>query len=583
MDNATMENVQGLQSGESMSAPDKFYLNSAAGGLSQFGDDPFGNIDFARASAINTATFKEKGGKYKREYELKKLFLRYVIKYSRKWKVMENYPKQIKQKPAWFDMALSLFNENEISIADKKKINAVFHALWEYRDRLLPERVMNEEESVRQYGLSSPYYEQPESPGLPIREESYSPQEGEVLSNSSNMLPTQVVYSGEPRYQQQIDQESSLGVRKVSSNGEDPTFMYVAPVRSFDMLRPRTFTMFKPTELVQSRVVRSPQGKFGVGALHIGGYGSEAFSVGKDLLSGERSGGVTIPGMNLPSRVQQQSQPVQQPVLQQREQKNTKSSVDRKMSQSLEKFRSIELPSIPKQNLKMSVNKSGKKSLVSHGAKSSDKYSFDISNIGGNIGKQKVGKMKKGKSSNMNIDMRGNIDSVVGGIRSLRKQVRGELKGDTKINSLNIKNIKSNKIKGNKDLDILKRLKSDTHSQISREALECKMIPKLKAQCDKVFTKNHITSEVKKFREDFKDISKAVPTVKGDKARIREVDMLGSSISHGVEGSQVDGVRSMYKNSGTTKQMSIGKMEYDYSFITGKRKPKRYVEEYEEE
>jgi hypothetical protein len=149
------------------------------------------------------------------------------------------------------------------------------------------------------------------------------------------------------------------------------------------------------------------------------------------------------------------------------------------------------------------------------------------------------------------------------------------------LSSINIKNIKSNKNKGHKDLDVLKKLKMETHNQISREALECKMIPRLKEQCDKVFSRNQITNEVSKFREDFKDISKMVPTVKGDKAKITEINMLGKSIAHGVDGAHVADVRSMYKNSGATKPMNIGMMEYDYSFVTGKKKPR--VEEYYEE
>ena len=566
VESATMEDIQDIRSGESESAPDKFYLSPTAGGLSQFGDDPLGKIDFARASAANTAAWKEKGGKYKREYELKRLFLRYVQKYARKWKAMENYPKQIKQKPAWFDIALSMFKENEISTQDKKKINEVFNALWEYRDRLLPERVMSEDESVRQYGIRSPYYEQAEQPmGAPMQQEQFLQPEGEILSQEPTDIMAPQVYTGEPQPVQPIESETALGVRKFRPSADDSFLSgYISPIRSTGI----------PTAGVKS-TIKPPQSSFAMGInqpqKEMGGSGSGAFSIGKNMLSGIRTGeGIVYERKpNLPSQpLTVTPEPIAtQPLVQQRKQTTVKSLVNRKvMPSGLSKFRMIELPTIPKQKMSMKPIKKVSKGSIK--LKSSGRYSFDVESMG------------KGTLGNMTINVRGNVGNVVDGINTLKKQVKGEFKGSTKVNSINIK---TNKIKGHKDLDVLKKLKSETHSQISREALECKMIPKLKAQCDKVFTKNHITGEVAKFRNDFKDISKAVPTVKGDKARIKEIDMLGSSINHGVSGSQVDGVRDMYRNSGTTKQMNIGRVEYDYSSITGKKKPKRIEEEYEED
>lgn len=569
VESATMEDIQDIRSGEGESAPDKFYLSPTAGGLSQFGDDPLGKIDFARASAINTATFKEKGGKYKREFELKKLFLRYVQKYARKWKAMENYPKQIKQKPAWFDIALSMFKENEISTQDKKKINEVFNALWEYRDRLLPERVMSEEESMRQYGIRSPYYEQTEpSVGAPMQQEQFLQPEGEILTPEPTDIMAPQVYTGEPQPMQPSEPETMLGVRKVRPPTDDSFLSgYISPIRSTGIPTAGVKPSIKPPQSSFSMGINQPQKE-------LGGSGSGAFSIGKNMLSGIRKGeGIVyeskpiLPSQPLP--VTPEPIPVQ-PLVQQRKQTTVRSLVNRKgMPNGLAKFRTIELPTIPKQKMSMKPIKKASKGKL--GLKTAGKYSFDIESMG------------KGTLGNMTVNVKGNVGNVVDGINTLKKQVKGEFKGSAKVNSINIKNIKTNKIKGHKDLDVLRKLKSETHSQISREALECKMIPKLKAQCDKVFTKNHITGEVSKFRNDFKDISKAVPTVKGDKAKIKEIAMLGSSINHGVTGTQVEGVRDMYRNSGTTKQMNIGRMEYDYSSITGKKKPKRIEEEYYEE
>jgi hypothetical protein len=238
------------------------------------------------------------------------------------------------------------------------------------------------------------------------------------------------------------------------------------------------------------------------------------------------------------------------------------------MPQGLSKFRNIELPTIPKTKMpKISTLSKKKKTTLN----------ISTGKSGLNIKSGKINtsfKVDKDSVANMSRDVRKSVGGVVGGIKNLKKQVRGEFKGGKSLKAINIRNIKSQKFKDHKDMNVLNELKKQTRSQLSHEALECKMVPKLKAQCDKVFTKNNITSEVKKFRDEFKDINKMVPTVKGEKAKLTEVAMLGKSINHGVDGVHVNDIRDMYQKSGTTKQMNIGRMEYDYSFITGKKRPK---------
>jgi hypothetical protein len=165
-DGATIEDIKDSVGEGSVS--DKSYLNTFGGSV-RFEDNPLQNIDFARAYSMNTVKFKEgaKNKETKREYFLKKLLIEYVKKYVNKWMTVIEHPKQIKQKPAWFDTALSKFQENELTASERKRIKEAFNALWEYRDRHLPERVMSEEESTRQYGINSPYYEQPEASMAP--------------------------------------------------------------------------------------------------------------------------------------------------------------------------------------------------------------------------------------------------------------------------------------------------------------------------------------------------------------------------------------------------------------------------------
>ncbi len=581
--------IEDIRSGDTEPVPEKFYLKSAAGGLSQFGDNPLSKIDFARAEAINNATFAEKKGKYKREYELKRLFLRYIKKYERKWKAMENYPKQIKQKPAWFDLALSMFKENEISSSDKKKINEVFNALWEYRDRLLPERVMSEEESTRQYGIRSPYFEQPEEPSVGFPVSPAETLEDTIVGDTFEPAP-QATYTEpspvytEPQMGQPMQPETMLGVRKFVPPAEESFLSgYISPIRKTTVdLIPSVKTIVRPP----------PQGEFNMGVTPVdkakGGSGGGAFSIGRNMLSGIRGGdslqgiiqqrGPTLPSQPVQVRPEETitvAPQVEGPVMA-RKQKTSRISINRKVApvQGLSKFRNIELPTIPK--AKMPVI-SGKSTDKKH-----KKSKPNLKNI--SIGKINT-KLKMDKSSvgSMSRDIKSSVNGIVGGVRDLHKGVRGEFRGGESLKVINLKNIKSNKSKGHKDLDLLKKLKSDTNSQISSRAMECKMIPKLRKQCDKVFTKNAITGEVSKFREEFRDIAKTVPTVKGDRAKLTEVSMLGKSIDHGVDGAHVADVRQMYKNSGTTKQMNVGMMEYDYSFVTGRRKNKPVIDYLEED
>ena len=625
-DGATIEDIK--DSVDEAKVSDKSYLNTLSGSV-KFEDNPLQNIDFARAVSINNATFNEnkKLKDARHTFRLKNLLLQYVMKYVNKWMTVIEHPKQIKQKPAWFDLALSKFKENELSSDERRRIKEVFNALWEYRDRHLPERVMSEEESTRQYGINSPYYEQPEASMAPQTPTYGTPD----IAPTSYPEPTYTIE--QPVQQPSEEDENPFGIRKIQPSGDTYLSEYITPVR-------RTSINVAPS----AQPLVKPQGAFTMGMTqgekNVGGSGGGAFSIGQNMLSGIRgSGGLKqVLTQKQPNLPQQPIQVVpnetitvaQQPPVMQRAQKSTAPSLNRKgvdfKNMGLAKFRNIELPTIgsskvvkkkksglhvikksgfelpnlssnkksgfelPNIPMKLSSNKKSGFELPNLSTKSSNKKSglsvISKKRSGVNISPIKIKssiKLEKGSVNNMSHDIRKSVGSVVGGINNLKKQVRGEFKSGSTLSSINIKNIKSNKNKGHKDLDVLKKLKMETHNQISREALECKMIPRLKEQCDKVFSRNQITNEVSKFRNDFKDISKMVPTVKGDKATISEISMVGKSIAHGVDGAHVADVRSMYKNSGATKQMNVGMMEYDYSFVTGKKKRQPIEEYYEEE
>lgn len=569
--------------------------------FSKFGTNPLASIDTKAMIQRNDVMFKEKKIPRK-DYELKKLFLRYLNHYAKRWEVMQVYPKQIKQQPAWFYLALNKFGDDELSRDNKKKIKDAFNTLWDYRDRSLPERALSEEESNRQYGTLSPYYTQPEA--TPVIDE----------STQLETLPAEYVPSIQPQedFAPQVAPQTYIpevqptpsptdndyGVINFTPTKESLLSKYIIPARKTAGIPTPTAGIATSTP---SPSLKPPQGEFTMGvtqsAKQSGGSGSGAFNIGRNLFSGLRSKDslqeiINQRKPNLPV------QPVQvqpsetitvapQPEMMQRKKKVSISGVDRKVGSitttGLNKFRNIELPNLSKPKL-IKSNKGSKiptyNNVLEKMRVSSKSSPINIT-TGGNIKtKLNVGKNTVG---NMSSDIKRSVGGVVGGINNLKKQVRGEFKGNKALKDINIKNIKSKKSKGHKDMNVLNNLKSQTRGQLSPESLKCNMVPKLRAQCDKVFTKNNITSEVSKFRDEFKDINKMVPTVRGDKAKLNEVSMLGRSIDHGVDGVQVADIRNMYHKSGTTKQMNIGRMEYDYSFVTGKRKHKSPMEEYEEE
>ena len=110
VDEATAEDVL---SGDLNSAPlEKPYYNTPVGlgTMAQIGGNPLEKIDLVKAIAPSNAKNKDgklKSKKDRKEYGLKKLFITYMTHYVDKWDAMKAYPKQIKQKPAWFDLALS--------------------------------------------------------------------------------------------------------------------------------------------------------------------------------------------------------------------------------------------------------------------------------------------------------------------------------------------------------------------------------------------------------------------------------------------------------------------------------------------
>jgi hypothetical protein len=256
--------------------------NPALIGFEQFKSNPLSGID-TKALIQRNAVMKNEKKITAKEFQLKKLFLSYLGHYASRWDVMQVYPKQIKQKPAWFDLALSKFKDEEISNDNKKKIKTAFNTLWEFRDRSLPERVMSEEESNRQFGINSPYYTQPDiaSP-MP---------ESEVISEEYPQTLPQEDFSPQPSPSYvpmpqsiPVEEQNDFGVRKIIPSGDSMLSRYIIPARKTIGITP---SPSQPTS-----VLKPPQGEFTMGITQqvkdSGGSGSGAFSIGRSMFAGLR-------------------------------------------------------------------------------------------------------------------------------------------------------------------------------------------------------------------------------------------------------------------------------------------------------
>jgi hypothetical protein len=115
------------------------------------------NADYVKSrSALNEAQFaKTKTGSAKRKRDLKKLLLQYIAKYMTNPYKYVAHPKQIKNLPAWFEDALVLFDDKEMSPDMKKNVRTFFHNLVAWRDSTIggPDDIV-----TQQYGEEKNIY-----------------------------------------------------------------------------------------------------------------------------------------------------------------------------------------------------------------------------------------------------------------------------------------------------------------------------------------------------------------------------------------------------------------------------------------
>lgn len=102
----------------------------------------------------------------RKNLHLRKLLLQYVDKYIRlnykiirdkKGVYLQYHLNHIKNKPSWFEQALTLFSPKELNDIEKKNISAYIDSLIEYRDFWKGRTEADKSLARQQLGLGSPY------------------------------------------------------------------------------------------------------------------------------------------------------------------------------------------------------------------------------------------------------------------------------------------------------------------------------------------------------------------------------------------------------------------------------------------
>jgi len=493
-----------------------------------------------------------------REKRLKILFLQYINKYLRNPKKYIDHPKQIKRLPSWFDDAIILFKENELSRLQKKMIREFFYGLVQYRDNMMISEKYgstNTEEVNRQLGMRSPYSE---TGGL-IPDEQQFPRERELKDVDIRSLIRDTREMDINRSSQDNPYEEYGGInpysppiRITTSNKNRATFGPLGLMRT----NPSNSTVddyvsFNKREQVipgdtQSNPVQrqvqtnmSPVANImkstkaeGVATAKVAnirggattgsgkGVGSGAFSAGKGML-GNMFGNMTK-GMMLNSLGMPQPKVIPTPTIVNQPQ----AAVDRR-----KKKQKVKMIRIKKKTKPMIIEK-----------RSSDTISAVLKNIKQMNTKNKVGKPIRSI----------NMKKTTNGLQTIRNM---------------------DKLFGQ-----IKNVSSET---FGKQNMKMKVVTDIKDQCNRAFDKNKFRQESMKMKNNyFSDVKAAYPQMRLDideMGDIKENRMMQRSMNDvpKIVNSRRT-INSMTVQRGEMRPQAMGIVDYDFSIEPlGRRKSKK--------
>lgn len=487
-----------------------------------------------------------------REKRLKILFLQYINKYLSNPNKYIKYPKQIKQLPSWFDEAMSLFKDNEISRYQKKMIREFFYGLIQYRDsRLITENYnVNTNEANRQLGENSPYSEtggMGPFPQIPREQElkrdiDMSDLMGRTRSMDINK-PSQDMpfeeYGGINPFTPPIPITSTtkgratfgqLGLGRVNESNSTVDD-YVKYNKGEQVIPGETQAnpVQKPVQTNVSPTANLIRSNKGVGLRTGSGSaaGTGSFNIGRNMLGGifgninrnQMLGAVGLPG----PKVQNTPTIVSQATVERRRKKAKAKLIRKKKSNPL----AME-----------------------------EKSSNTISNVLKNINSMSPKKLKPLQSPRIQTTKMKPMNS------STKKNISG---------LATIRNMDK----------LFSQIKSVSSREFGKENMKMGVVTSIKEQCDKAFAKSKFKQESMKMKKNyFSDVKAAYPKMKmeiDDMGDIQESHMMRRSmndIPKIVDARRTIGVASIRR--GEMRPKSMGIVEYDFSIEPlGRKKSKR--------
>jgi hypothetical protein len=551
---------------------DKATPSDIAGGYSDEGYVPAEFIDPAssyddmtKAGITAEGTDKLKTGiikqqapnpKLLRVKRLKILFLQYISKYLSNPSKYIEHPKQIKRLPSWFDDAIVLFKENEISRYQKKMIREFFYGLVQYRDnKMMTDRygAVNTDEVNRQLGERSPYAESGEN----LDEKSF-PRERDLqqgIDVRELMRETRNIDVNKPSQEDPFEEYGGINpytppIRITTTNKNKATFGPLGLVRtnpsnstvndyvSFNkreqvmpgetqsnpVQRPVQTNLTPVANIVRKGGVKESSGKT---------VGNSAFGAGKGMLGGvfgNMTKGMMMQSLGLPQPkviptptvINQAQQPVER-----KKRKKQKAKMIRQL-----KKRISPTP--------LAVQK-----------KSSDTISEALSNIKRMNNRNKLATPIKRKPINMQKTSSGlqtihNMDKLFGQIRDVSSQNFG------------------------------------------RQNMKMKVVTDIKDQCTKAFAKNKFKQESMNMKKNyFNDVKDSYPQMKmeieemGDIKENRMMQRSMNDVPKIINTSRTIGAARVGR--GDMRPKSFGIVEYDFSIEPLGRKKSKKLELFDED
>jgi len=558
---------EGYQFEDVYKDPDALYQDMEKSGINQDSMTRLDNIN-KKQQAPNPKLVREK--------QLKKLFIQYVRKYISNPQKYLQYPKQIKNLPSWFDEALVLFKEVELSRSQKRMLREYFYGLIKYRDDKLAMvnegGIVNPDEMNRQLGQRSPYSaneEDLDSMQFPRQQDVKRLDVNELMRNNEQMN----VRRATP--EQSFDRYNERGNDVFDENPEQPKrrgaslgMLGVSPVRpsnvedytSFNKKRNQTQVNPSARPHPKLNLVKSTQsqtrGLFTQPDIPTrGGMGTNLTSF---IIGGNSKPSISPPKHQQPGYMNEKQQPREPPAWL-RASKKVRVSADRKIT-------------IKKASPKRAVNS---KKPMFHIKQSSQTMSKMFDNIR-NVTK---------KSNNKGI---GVVDIKIGKVGTKSKSTG---KVDMNIGKITRKSPKKlNGLETVRGMDkLFGQIRSVSHKNFGKENMKMKVVDNIKDQCNKAFANNKFKQESLNMKKNFfNDVKASYPQMRMDikeMGNIRENEMMSRSM-HDVPKiiNSKRTTNSLMIKRGDMRPESMGIDEYDFSIEPlGNKRRKPKLEMFDEE